>query len=247
MIQTIWRSFVILLNSYLMENNYWIDFWAAYGAESRGRDDQARVMRTLNKQPVSDAQWALSLQHISTMLSLNETDVVLDLCCGNGLISKHIARKCSHVTSVDISKDLLDEIDANLFTNITTVCKDIRELELPENHFSRIIIYSSLQYLSYRETVFLFEHIYLWLKKDGIAFIGDIPDLAKLWVFFNSKERESAYFESLKNQKEIIGTWFDKEWLQKLSSFTRFKQSAIIEQHPEMIYSFFRYDMRLVK
>ncbi len=230
-----------------MENNYWIDFWADYSVSSKGKDEQARVLRTLNKKSISSEKWEFALQHIKDSLEINAEDSVLDLCCGNGLITKYIAPSCASVTAVDILQDLLHDIDTVQYSNVKTICSDIRKLHFKEEQFSKIFLYSSLQYLTHSETVSLFENIYRWLKKDGIAFIGDIPDMGKLWVFFNNKERESIYFQSVKEQKEIIGTWFNKEWLLKLAVFAQFKEGTIIEQDPEMIYSFFRYDMKLVK
>jgi len=230
-----------------MENNYWINFWTDHAVSSKGKDEQVRVMRTLNKQPISEQKWELTLDHIKKVLELNTADVVLDLCCGNGLIAKYISSYCSQVTTVDISKELLNDINTIEFTNIQSICSDIRKVDFNEEQFSKIILYSSLQYLTYSETVSLFENVYRWLKPGGIAFIGDIPDMDRLWTFFNNNERETAYFESVKEEKEIIGTWFNKEWLQKLSSYAKFKEGIILDQHPAMIYSFFRYDMKLVK
>src|SRR6478752_7085441 len=113
-----------------MEDNYWINFWTNYSVSSKGRNEHARVLRTLNKQPVTSDQWQNSVDHIKASLNIDAEDNLLDLCCGNGLIAKELAPLCSEVTAVDISEELLNEINTVEYPNIKTICGDIRQLNL---------------------------------------------------------------------------------------------------------------------
>ena len=85
------------------------------------------------------------------------------------------------------------------------------------------------------------------MKKGGIFYIGDIPDIEKLFHFFNTKEREFAFFDSLKNKKPIIGTWFNMQFMEKLGLYSGFSTVEIIKQPDYVINSHYRFDVKLIK
>ncbi len=230
-----------------MNKNYWVNFWNEYSQELKNKDPQTQVLRTFNKKPIDKELWEHTLSHIMKYLDIQSTDNVLDLCSGNGLITKEISLNCKTVTAVDISENLLKQIDTNTYNNINTIISDIRELSFNENLFNKIIIYAGIQYLGLKEVVILFKQMYKWLEKGGICFLGDIPDIEKRWEFFNTKERETIFFESIQNEHPIVGTWFDKNFLLKLSNYCGFTESKVIKQHKGMIYSHFRFDMYIKK
>jgi hypothetical protein len=120
-------------------------------------------------------------------------------------------------------------------------------LNLAEESCDVILLYAGIQYFSPSEVVELMEKVEHWLVPGGLLYIGDIPDHEKLWGFFNSREREAAYFSSLQKKAPIVGEWFDFKFLEKLGFYAGFSRVEKVEQTPEMIYSFFRYDMRLIK
>jgi len=230
-----------------MSNDYWINFWKKHAKDSKNEDSQLQVLRTFNKKPIDKKKWELTLINIEQNLNIQSSDIILDLGCGNGLISEYLSKRCKSVTAVDISQELINEIDIKKYKNIKPIVKDIRKIEFKKNSFSKIIIYAGIQYLDYKETINIFESILKWLKSEGIFFIGDIPDSDRLWCFFNTKEREKVFFNSIKNNSPIVGTWFKKTFLLKLANYCGFNDARIISQHKNMIYSHFRYDMRIKK
>ena len=124
---------------------------------------------------------------------------------------------------------------------------DARKAAFPSQAFEKIVIYAGIQYFSEGEIVQLFRRFYDWLSPGGKVFVGDIPDREKIWVFHNSPEREAAYFESLLQDKPIIGTWLDRKFLLNLARYAEFSKAEIVPQNDIMIYSDFRYDLLLVK
>ena len=64
---------------------------------------------------------------------------------------------------------------------------------------------------------------------------------------YEYSEREKVYFETIKNEKPIIWTWFKKDFLIKLIHLYNYKEANIISQHPKLINSFYRYDMVIKK
>lgn len=230
-----------------MNKDYWKQFWDGHAVSSSESDPQVQVLRTLNKAPIDVEVWTATLQFILDELNLQANYSVLDLCCGNGLISKELAPRTKHVTAVDISDKLLEQFDTSSFPNITKVQENALSLSLPEESCDVILLYAGIQYFSPSEVVELMAKMESWLVPGGLLYIGDIPDHERLWVFFNSPEREAAYFNSLQKNVPIVGEWFDFKFLKKLGFHAGFSRVEKVEQTPEMIYSFFRYDMRLIK
>lgn len=230
-----------------MKKKYWTNFWIDYTKKSVNKDAQSQVLRTYSKIQIDQKIWQFTLSEIEKHFKPQKSDTILDLCGGNGLLAKEFSEQCSNLLVVDISEDLINKIDTQTYKNITTLVADIREVHFENNLFSKIIFYAGIQYFTYKETIYLFESMYKWLKRDGVIFIGDIPDADKVFKFYNNKEREKVYFETIKNEKPIIGTWFKKDFLIKLSHLCNYKEANIISQHPKLINSFYRYDMVIKK
>ena len=228
-----------------MDSNYWVNFWKTYTSDLKNKDEQTQVLRTLNKLPISQELWEFTLQNIDSSFEVKKEDKVLDLCCGNGILSKHFADKGAYITSIDISEELLKGL--NNYNNIITIHSDITKVTFKDNSFDKIIIYAGIQYFSRKEVVELVVKIYRWLKPNGVLFIGDIPDHRKLWSFYNNKERQNIYFENLLENKSIVGNWFEKEWFQNLGNYSGFNQSIYLPQDKKLIYSNFRFDFLFKK
>lgn len=227
-----------------MSTEYWLEYWKKHGRASIQKDEQTQVLRTFNKQPITPERWQLTLDYLDTQFPVGATDDVLDLCAGNGLFTSHLAPRCRSVTAVDISEDLLAVLDQKKRPNVKTLQSDIRKLSFEESSFSRILLYAGIQYLSEGETVVLFRQISNWLKPGGLLFVGDIPDLGKLWSFYNTPERQALYFDNKVSGRDVVGTWFDASWLLRLAESTGFQEANIIEQPSEQIYAHFRFDLR---
>jgi len=224
-------------------NDYWVDFWNQCAANSRFKDEQSRVLRIRNQQPVDLATWALTLSEVERLVNPQKHHSVLDLACGNGLFARFFSERCKHVTAVDVVVELVNDLNAYRLSNVVGIAKDVRDLDFEDASFDIIHMYAAIQYLKPNETVRLFKKVRRWLKPSGCFFVADIPDQDKLWTYFNTLERCANYFQALAENKEIIGTWYQKEFLQKLCKFVGFRKGETLAQHPNLIYADFRYDL----
>lgn len=226
-----------------MSDDRWPDFWRAHGRDTANADAQTQVLRTFNKQPIDQRRWAFTLAELDRSFPIGVDDDVLDLCCGNGLFTAHFAPRCKSVTSVDISPDLLAALDQRALPNVRTHCADMRAADFPDGSFSRILLYAAVQYIEHGECVALFQRMARWLRPGGALFVGDIPDSARLWRFYNTPERRKLYFENLRHGRDVVGTWFSAEWMEQLCLATGFSAAAMVPQHPDLIYAHFRFDL----
>jgi len=224
----------------------WRKYWQSADV-LRESHPQKQVGRTINKQPIAQGQWEETLDFISSYLAPTSKEVLLDLCAGNGLLSVFFAKRMQQVVAVDISADLLSKIDTEAYKNIKTVHSDVLDLEYPSASFDKALMYFSLQHFSLREAILVIKKVYDMLKPGGVFYIGDIPDAARMWHFFNNQERENAYFASLLEEQPIIGQWFEKAFVEKAASFAGFSDVQIIGQPDYQVNSHYRFDVLLKK
>ena len=226
-------------------NEYWTEYWKLHGTQSKDLDRQTQVLRTLNKQPISKEKWQFTLAEIDSQFKVKEGDRVLDLCSGNGLLSRHFASKGALVRAVDISADLLEGLKDE--TGIEVENADIRNVNYEPESFDHVLLYAGVQYLNLAETVILFQRIHSWLKPGGSVFVGDIPDLDHQFSFYNNPERQAVYFQNLLKGIDVVGTWFRKDWLVNLAAHLGFAKADVVPQNEELIYAKYRFDLKLVK
>jgi cyclopropane fatty-acyl-phospholipid synthase-like methyltransferase len=228
-----------------MENNeYWIKFWNNNEIINR-KGIHEKVGRTIAGKPISNDEWHIVLKDIEQQLELTSTDELLDIAAGSGAIAIPFSEKIKSVTAIDISKTLLTGMKE--IKNIIPIHADARTFEFKKEQFSKIVLYFALQHFYEKETIELFQKIHNWLKPNGICLIGDIPDEERKFNFFNNLERQKTYFNSILNEEPIIGSWYTKDFIQKLGEFTGFKKSEIIKQPASYINAHYRFDIKLTK
>jgi ubiquinone/menaquinone biosynthesis C-methylase UbiE len=227
-------------------SDYWATFWSR---DERLHNDNLHVQvgHTVNGTPIDQEGWQFTLDQIEKKIKLNGNDILLDLCAGNGLIAIPFSSKCRSVTAVDFARTLLNRIDTKLHPTITVHHADVRDVDLPENRFSKGVMYAALQHFSEREAIGVFSTIYRTLLPGGLFLIGDIPDVERLFAFYHKPEWERAYFESIKNNTPAVGTWYKKEMLEKMAGYTGFSKAETFDQSPRLLNSHYRFDLLLTK
>lgn len=183
------------------------------------------------------------VSHIISHLDLSKQCSVLDLCCGNGLISAELAKHCRHVTGIDFSEKLVEDIALRGVANITGISGDALNVCFESNSFERILFAAAMQHFTQAEVILLFRNQFTWLKQGGLLLITDILDSNRIWEFYDSDEREHAYFTNVMSGTPILGTWFDRLWLKKLAKHAGFRGVEILEQPADYPYSHYRFDL----
>lgn len=228
----------------MTKDNYWIKFWQTDQIIHKPTAHE-KVGRTIGGVPISEEQWLVVLNDLEQHLQLAPNDSLLDIGAGSGVISIPFSKKVKHVTALDISSTLLEEMKG--YDNISTVVANAIETEFEPGCFDKIIIYFAIQHFTEQQTLALIRKAHTWLKPNGILYIGDIPDSRHLFSFFNTAERQKAYFDSLSEDRPIIGTWFQKDFFSNLAAYSGFSSVSIVEQPATFINAHYRFDCKFVK
>lgn len=128
-----------------------------------------------------DAQISLELLTSAAQVIKPDANHVLDLGCGGGNYTLKMLSKVPNLdcTLIDLSQNMLDKAQERV-SEVTTgkvnsIQGDIREIDLPENHFDIILAGAVLHHL--REDAdweFVFQKLYDSLKPGGCLMISDL-------------------------------------------------------------------------
>ncbi|MFN4082846.1 MAG: class I SAM-dependent methyltransferase [Bacteroidia bacterium] len=222
---------------------YWKNFWNKY-AQSNNLLQQ--VGRTLNGKNLSDEILIKTTNYIIEKLEITKEKNVLDVCCGNGLITKQIAHYCNEITGVDFSEKLIETAIKNKKLNTTYICENALEFSLNQT-FDVIFIAFSFQYFeSNNEAATLIKNCLNHLKNGGKLLLTDVPDANKFFSFYNTTIKLISYIvQILKNKNKMGRFWHKKEILNLCDSLG--VKGEIIKQQYWQPYHHYRFDILITK
>jgi SAM-dependent methyltransferase len=230
-----------------MMDDGWIGFWRQHAQTTSKSEPQVQVLRTCGGHPIAPELFELLVQRIVSKLDLHPKHAVLDLCCGNGLITNAIAELSGLVVAVDVVPDFVTAAGRSPSGKVQPLLADVRNVSFSAASFDRVLLFAGLQYLSHRDALELLQRVHHCLAEDGLVYVGDVPDASCRWKFFDTKERRAAYFEALVAGHPIVGTWFDRDWLVYAALHCGFVQAEILDQPDALPYAHYRFDVLLRK
>lgn len=165
-----------------------------------------------------------SLQQYSERAQLKDGQRILELGCGWGSFSLWMAEHYpnAHITVVSNSKTQRQHIEQQAqqrgFENLTVLTTDVNKLDLPKNHFDRVVSVEMFEHV--RNYQKLFENISSWLKPDGL-----------LWCHIFCHRFLHYPFE-VNNQMDWMSEYFFTGGLMPASStFLHFQDHLTLQNH----------------
>lgn len=228
-----------------MTDDPWTEYWSDTH-DVQNLSEQAQVARTRKGSVISLSRWNSTVKFVHRRFPVQSGHYLLDACGGNGLFAREFLKIGARVKLVDVNEDLATIASSLNHPGLSAESIELLEfLRLNEDRFDRVFLYAGLQYFSEERTVRLLESIKEVTTKGGLVYLGDIPDLAKREEFLKGEGKLGDYFESLKTNRPLMGTWFSKNWLVELSAHLGFRKHEVITQPSFHIYSDFRFDLLL--
>lgn len=223
----------------------WRAFWDQQAAVHE--DPHAQVARMREGKASKQADLEEIAAYIREKLTLTEQDKVLDLCCGNGGLSQVLAQYCGHVTAVDFSAPHL-EIARQKFPreNITHVQADARDLSiLADRNFDKINLYFSFQYF---DTLEIGQEVMIQLAQrlvpGGKILIGDVPDAAKINIFYSSFLQRLRYRLARFRGRDQMGKFWKESEMKQIAAQAGLSIQQL-QQPPDFLYQHYRVDYLL--
>lgn len=222
-------------------SDYWKNHYDA-NAEKFADSPLKQVDRTINGKEMSQAQLDLTIDAVVQTLSLQRSDRLVDLCCGNGLITRAIAHQVEEIVGVDFSEKLVEHArQSNGAQNIHYVVSDVSKL--PAGFFdeaNKVYMRDSVSCLDSDGLSSLLRLI------GGAAhfeklYIAGVPDADKLTVYYDNDEKMAFHRQRESAGMPHIGTWWSEEEMRSLVEAAGLKVS-FQEQNPELASAYYRFD-----
>jgi len=226
------------------------NYWKSHYADSSRRFAGSllkQVGKTVNGSEVSENQVQLIVDNMRRSLGLNASDSVLDLCCGNGLLTRRYAPLVKGVVGVDYTPGLIDmALQLNRYQNIEYVNADVLELN-PRyiRGVNKVVMYEALQHFTAEEFSSLLGGL-KDLEEGARFFVGSIPDKAKLRAYYDTEDKYDFYLRREAEGAPHIGRWWLYEEIDQISSLNGFKTHHL-QQASSLYTAYYRFDVILEK
>lgn len=227
-------------------SEYWINHYDSNAVNFPG-SPLKQVGKTVGGCEVDQAQIDLIVRTIHENLCLSKSDYVADLCCGNGLITKSVAKLSKHIIAADFSKQLIGHARLhNVGSNIEYIVSNVSELSA--DFFlrpSKIYMWEGLQYLEANDFIKLLKQASR-SPQQVLLFVAGIPDIEKLNVFYDTNEKLAFYREREVAGEPHIGKWWSKGEIKALAESVDLK-ARILAQDPSLYTAHYRFDCLIEK
>jgi hypothetical protein len=220
----------------------WKSFWKEYrNIDCLNEDDLFfQVGKTINGRPISKQMFQDMIEDVVANLTLKPEDTLLEMCCGNGLLTQPLSDFVSYVYAFDFTEHLIDTAIKERFSNkITYTVGDAKadffsKFDFHENP-NKFLMNDSLGYFTFSELLNIIERI--MDRCDNFSFyITGVPDEDLKWNFYNTEERKTAYLVEVAAgdiTAKGIGYWWRKQEFEAIAQ--KLNISCWIVNQPENI------------
>jgi cyclopropane fatty-acyl-phospholipid synthase-like methyltransferase len=212
------------------------------------KDFWGQVKRTINGEPVSQAQIDLIVAAVCNGLILSKEDILLDIGCGNGALSAFFFDYVKKLIGVDFSEYLISvakqnfEKPPNYIFNLGDAFEFISR-QSNEIQITKMLCYGAFQYFGFEMTEKILVHLNREYKKLTRIYIGNLPDKDKADSFFY---KDIDFKKLLNDPQTSIGIWRTKDEMTKLAHDCGWK--ITFHHMPQEFYaSHYRYDVILTR
>lgn len=194
----------------------WVNYWNEFPKSVGEKDFYRQVGKTKNGKPISHKQFQRLITQIIEQLEIGKQDTVLDLCCGNGLITFNTAKYCDYIVGIDYSDRLIKiALKFHKSDNIKYINSSILDITSEKisikKPFTKVYMYEALQHFEVEELGKILTVIKNVSVPNVKIFFGSIPDLHKIWKFYDTKKRRVEYKKRIAEDSEAIGTWWNSQ------------------------------------
>ena len=211
-----------------MAKTDWKSFWSSYRKkEVRSEDDlYLEVGKTINHRPISSKAFQLTIDSIIEALNLSREDRLLELCCGNGLMTRRLAPLVARIQAIDFAEHLIAHAqDLEPPENVTYICADVAEylqqLERTRAYVpTKVLLGDALGYFDPATLGDALSALQRLTGNNLLLMATGIPSDELKLNFYNTPERLRRYEENQlqpRNTNDGIGRWWRISELRELA------------------------------
>ncbi len=190
--------------------------WATHWATVRERTGKAEYLRQVERTrggiPVPYKHVEALADVVIQTLQLTKDDALLDLCCGNGLITRCMSENCRHVLGLDFSGDLLEvarsDFSAANIEYLLGRAEDVVQVVGSRRAPLKVCINSGVQHFTPVILSAVLRGVADLSNRGATIFCTDVPDVTRIYDFYNTVERRADLNQRRSAAAEAVGTWW---------------------------------------
>lgn len=198
-------------------------------------------------------EYLCDIKDVCKKLQLEKKDRLLNIGCGNGLMEILLSHWVKSITSIDLSKGMIERAKKNNreHKNVVFYKGNILNLGFLKGrfNFNKVLCNSVIQYLnSIGEIKKALTEIKNITKKNTIILISANPDKKKFNEFISGYDRLGLKKEDAEKKKKAtrISLWTDPCDAKKLAEGLGYR-ATVKKMHPSIWQSWFMYDLLLIR
>ena len=199
----------------------WREYWDEFPKRFTDDDFCRQVGRTANQGiPTPVLELEAVIDEVVSLLNLGPRDRLLDLCCGNGLLTARFAEHCHEIVGVDFSAPMIRTArEHHQGNNIQYAEGSVLDLnQCLDGVFDKICMVESLAYFSPDDLARILDGVSArGAPGMTVLFSGVLDDEAK-WSFFDTPERQAKYEQQKKEGTEIMGRWWTRSEISDIAA-----------------------------
>lgn len=217
----------------------WMKFWNERAIET---NEYNQVARIINGEFLDSEMISRIALRVAKQLELTADDLVLDLCCGNGMLTNQLSKYCRQIDAVDISRIMIQNAkkkyeSGKIQFNVADVIKFVSSKK-----YDKILLYFSFQYFdSFELGERVVKNILKMSHSSTIVLLGDIPDRSRLHYYFKRPFDRLKYFIKSKFFISDMGKFWSREELDKICMNNHLHGSYFLQEDWQP-YSVYRFD-----
>ena len=229
----------------------WRKYWSNYRLITINTDEDLLFQTgwTVARKSISKEIFDKEVIRIKSQLKLEETDLLLDLCCGNGVLTYELSKYVKKIIGVDFSKPFFENaVKYKCSENIEYYLFDIKEIDKLLKQLmirpTKVLMYGALAYLKPKDAQNILDKLFSFSNGNMLLFIGSVLDREKKWKFFNTYSRKLDYIvkQGLLRRNVGLGRWWYKKDFDKLCAQINLKTEFIV-QDESLFTSHYRFDV----
>lgn len=210
-------------------------------------DFWGQVRRTMYGKPISEEQILMIVDAIKKCLEFEKSDILLDIACGNGALSRYLFSSCSGFLGIDYSEYLIEVAKKN-FEKLPDYQFQVREAmdyvasESNPEIYTKALCYGSFTYLPSDSAFTFLKLLAQRFKKIKKMYIGNLPDKDLAHKFYRD---DVDYSDELSNPMSQIGIWRSRKEFECLAHESGWRVVSFHQMPKDFFSAHYRYDVIL--
>jgi SAM-dependent methyltransferase len=220
----------------------WRAFWRHYRAEEANSEADlfVQVGKTVQKKPVPPEVFEAMVRQVVEGLRLAPGEFLIDLCCGNGLVTHVLSRCVGEILAIDFAEHLIAA--ARRFKAADNIRYEVGDVEtalraLVPRPPDKVLMNDSLGYFTPESFGRVLDTLAgLVAGRPLMVMVTGVPGYEYRWNFYDTPERRARY-ETLEREGDErfdgMGRWWRQTELEAVGRERGFR--VRVERQPEAL------------